>query len=81
MTSRRRKVGARREKVLLTCNISVVVSSLGGSSSSPESPDEAESRRAGGSFSPRAVTHVGDGGSCPAKEVSVLLSRSIETGS
>ncbi len=58
MTLRKRKVGARREKVLLTCSISVVVSSLGGSSSSPESSDEAESRRGGGSLSPRAIART-----------------------
>ena len=66
MTSRKRKVGARREEVLRSGSISIVVGSLGGSSSSPESSDEAESRRGGGSLSPRAVAHVGGGGSFPA---------------
>ena len=45
MTSRKRKVGARREEVLLSSSISIVVDSLRGSSSSLESSDEAESRR------------------------------------
>ena len=74
MTSGKRKVGARREEVLLSSSISIVVGPLGGSCSSPESSDEAESRRGGGSLSPRAIARVGGGGVFLHHEVSVPVS-------
>jgi len=79
MTSSKHKVGARREEVLLLGSISTVVGSLGGSPSSPESSDEAESRRGGESLSPRAIAHVGGGGSFPAPRVfrSVIMGEDL----